>query len=158
MRNRRASRWGLRWAGLLVAVAMAPAAPVAPLVPAADTEAIRATSQAKIKAANEILAMCREFLIAPPGERGAPPPLEVAEQIQLWSRVLTDAKLEAATTHDERIQVLTEAFDRAKGYESEIKDLVGNEASGLNKITASKATYYRVDAEGRLLREKELKN
>jgi len=131
MRNRRASRWGLRWAGLLVAVAMAPAAPVAPLVPAADTEAIRATSQAKIKAAN---------------------------QIQLWSRVLTDAKLEAATTHDERIQVLTEAFDRAKGYESEIKDLVGNEASGLNKITASKATYYRVDAEGRLLREKELKN
>ena len=158
MRSRRATRWGLRCAGILIGASLAPAASNTPMIPVADTEAIRAASQAKIKAASEILAMCREFLIAPPGERGTPPPLEVAEQIQQWSRVLTDAKLEAANNHDERVQVLTEAFERAKGYDAEIKDLIGNEASGLNKITAAKATYYRVDAERRLLREREAQN
>ncbi len=116
--------------------------------------AVRASSQAKIKAATEILAMCREFLVAPPGERGTPPALEVAEQIQYWSRQLTDAKLEAADDHDERIKILTEAFERAKGLRGRDQGSRRQRGVGLNKLTAAKATYYRADAEARLLREK----
>ena len=132
---------------------MAPANP-ADALPDADSDALREASQTKVKAATEILAMCREFLVAPPGERGAPPPLEVAEQIQYWSRQLTEARLEAAQNKDERLKILTEAFDRAKGFDSEVKELAGNEASGLTKLSAAKATYYRVDAEVHLLKEK----
>ena len=151
MPSRRADRWGLRCGGLLVAVALAPADPAQE--PLSTDAPVQATAEAKIKAAEEVLAMCREFLIAPPGERGTPPPFEVAEQIQLWSRHLTDARLEAAGDHAERVKILTEAFDRAKGFETEIKDLAGNEASGLTKLTATKAIYYRADAEARLARE-----
>ena len=155
MRNRRAARWGLRCAGVLVAVAMAPADPEAPVQkPAQVSDAAREKSQAKVKAASEVLAMCREFLVAPPGERGMPAPFEVAEQIQYWSRQLTEARLEAVTDHDERVKILTEAFERARGFETEIKDLAGNEASGLTKLSAAKALYYSADAEIRLIREK----
>ncbi len=154
MRNHRMSRWGIWLGGLLVGSALAPASPTLPQPRQEVAAAIRESAQAKVKAATEILAMCREFLIAPPGERGTPAPLEVAEQIQYWSRQLTEARLEAAENKDERIKILTEAFDRAKGFEAEVKDLAANEASGLTKLTGAKATYYRVDAEGRLIREK----
>ncbi len=157
MRNQRASRRGLMWACLLIAASLAPSAPPGPVLDA-NSDAIKAAAQAKIKAANEILAMCREFLIAPPGERGTPAPLEVAEQIQFWSRQLTEARLEAAEDKDERLKILTEAFDRAKGFDSEVKELTGNEASGLTKLSAAKATYYRVDAEVQLLKEKSAAN
>ena len=153
MRSGRVARGGLGGGLFLVAAALAPAAPTAPPQAPADVEASRA-AQAKIKAATEILAMCREFLVAPPGQRGTPAPVEVAEQIQLWSRNLTDARLEAAADRAERLQILAEALDRAKGYENEIRDLATNEESGLTKLTAAKASYYRADAEARLLREK----
>ena len=151
MPSRRMDHWGFRCGGLLVAVALAPTPPAQE--PSSTNAPVRATSEAKVKAAEEVLAMCREFLIAPPGERGTPLPFEVAEQIQLWSRNLTDAHLEATDDHAERIKILTEAFDRAKGFEAEIKDLAGNEASGLTKLSATKAIYYRADAEARLARE-----
>ena len=114
---------------------------------------VRTKAEAKIKAAEEVLAMCREFLIAPPGERVDHPGFEVAEQIQLWSRNLADARLEATQDHAERVQILTEAVERSRGFETEIGDLAGNEASGLTKLTAIKAKFYRADAEARLARE-----
>ncbi len=154
MRHQHAARWGFWCSGLLIVASMAPTQPWVD----ANDDAIREAAQAKVKAATEILAMCREFLVAPPGERGAPPPLEAAEQIQFWSRQLTEARLEAARDKDERLQILTEAFDRAKGFDSEVKDLAANEASGLTKLSAAKATYYRVDAEVRLLKEKAAAN
>ena len=158
MRSRRASRWGLGCAGVLAIAALAPAAPLpagAEPAPAAQAKAAAArdAAQAKVKAATEVLAMCREFLVAPPGQRGTPPPIEVAEQIQSWSRALADAKLEAAATREERLAVLAEALERARVFEGEVKDLAGNEASGLTRLTAAKAAYYRADAEARLLRE-----
>ncbi len=153
MRTQRAGRWGLGWAGMLVAVALAPASPN-PQQPADVTEAIRTRAEAKVRAATEVLAMCREFLVAPPGEKGTPAPFEVAETIQFWSRQLTDAQLETVTDHDERVKILTEAFDRAKGFDAEIKELAGNEASGLTKLSAAKAVFYAADAEVRLIREK----
>ena len=159
MPNPRTSRWSLGFAGFVLAVALAPAAPSEPLSLATslqepDQKAVHELGQVKIKAATEILAMCREFLVAPPAEKGIPAAIDVAEQIQYWSRQLTDAKLEEADDAAERIKILTEEFDRAKGFEAEIKDLAGNEASGLNKLSAAKAAYYRADAEARLIREK----
>ena len=151
MLSRRADRWGFWCGGLLLAAGLAPATPTQE--PAAIDATVHAKADAKIKAAEEVLAMCREFLIAPPGERATPPPFEVAEQIQLWSRNLTDARLEATNDRAERIKILTEASERAKGFEVEIKDLAGNEASGLTKLTAHKAIYYRADAEAQLARE-----
>ena len=150
MRRRRADRWGLRCGGLLVAVALAP---TPSQEPAADGASIAAKNEAKIKAATKVLGMCREFLVAPRGELATPPPIEVAEQIQVWARHLTDARLEAVTDRAERIKILTEAAERARGLETEIKDLAGNEASGLTKLSAAKAHYYTADAEARLIRE-----
>lgn len=152
MASRRAARWGRWTAGVLTLAALAPASPQAEPRPSAT---IKEAAQAKVRAATEILTMCREFLVAPPGERGTPPPIEVAEQIQQWSRALTEAKLEAAEDRAARLAILTEALDRAKGFEGEVKDLTANEASGLTKLTAAKALYYRVEAEGRLIRERE---
>ena len=153
MRNRRGARWGLGCAGMLAMSALAPAEP--PQAPPQPSAAVKEAAQVKIRAATEILTMCREFLVAPPGERGTPPPVEVAEQIQQWSRALTDAKLEGAEDKAARLAILAEALDRAKGFEGEIKDLTANEASGLTKLTAAKAAYYRADAQGRLIRERE---
>ena len=156
MRSQRAARWGLGCAGLLAMTALAPATPPEPRtepVQAGPSAPVQAASEAKVKAATEILTMCREFLVAPPGQRGTPPAIEVAEQIQYWSRALTDAKLEAATSHEDRLKILSEAVDRAKGFEAEVKDLTGNEESGLTKLSFAKAVYYRADAQSRLIRE-----
>ena len=155
MRSRRAERWGGWCAGALVAAAMAPAGPEPrPQKPAELPPEVRARAEAKVKAATEVLAMCREFLVAPPGERGAPAPFEAAEQIQFWSRQLTDARLELVADHDERVKILTEALGKARGFEAEIKELAANEASGLTKLSAAKAAFYSSDAEVRLARER----
>ena len=157
MRRILARQWGPWCVAALIAVSLAPAQPIGfrpDPDPRADDPAVRAAVAAKIKAATEILAMCREFLVGPPGERGTPTALESAEEIQFWSRQLTDAKLEAADDRADRIKILAEAFDRARGYEAEIKDLAGNEASGLTKLSAARANFYRAEAEARLLREK----
>ena len=106
----------------------------------------------KIRAASDILDMYRAFLVAPPGERLVPPAVEAAEQVQTWSRVLTDAKLEAATTRDERIKLLTEERDRAREFETQVKNLADAEEAGTMRVSTAKAAYYRADAEARLAR------
>ena len=157
MRHTSMKSRGTGVAMVLIMASLAPAGPEPSRSAAAgraDDPAVRAAVQAKIRAATEILAMCREFLVGPPGERGTPSPLESSEQIQFWSRQLADARLEATDDPAERVKILAEAFDQAKGYEAEIKDLATNEGSGLNKLSAARATFYRADAEARFVREK----
>ncbi len=134
---------------LAILAALAPAPLAAD--PASDA---RKAAEARVAAAKEVLDLSREFLVAPPGAKGVPTPLDSAEQIQFWARQLADARLELAENRDDRVAVLAGEVERARGFESEIKDLARNEASGLSKLSAVKATYYRVDAEARLAREK----
>ena len=158
MPSRRGLRWEIGCGVLLVATSLAPAEPRGPLTPAeptvarADADAVREAVQVKIKAATEILAMCREFLLAPPGAGGNS--VEIAEQIQYWSRELTDARLEGTDNHDERVAILTEAATRAREFEAQIKDLLGVDAKGMDKIAIAKAAFYRADLDVRLLRAK----
>ena len=136
-----------------VLAALAPAPRVAE--PTADT---RKAAETRVAAAQEVLDLCREFLVAPPGAKGGPTPLEAAEQIQFWNRQLADARLELAGKPEERVAILTGEVERARGFEAEVKDLARNEASGLSKLSAVKATYYRADAEVRLAKEKATRN
>ena len=147
MRDERATWWGARATGVLAAaLALAPAAP-----DEAD-EALRAAGLAKIRAAAEVLDIYREYLSAPPGENNITPRVEAAEQIQSWSRTLAEARLEAAATRDERIRLLTEETDRAREFETQVRNLAAGEGMGLTRMSTAKASYYRAEAEARLAR------
>lgn len=134
---------------LALFTALAPA----PLAPD-DASDLKALAQAKVKVAREILAQYREYLLAPPGEKGVPGSLEVAEQIRSWSRQLADARLEAAEDHAERLKILGEEVASAAEFAKLIKELVGVNATGMDKMSASKAEFSRLEAEVRLAREK----
>jgi hypothetical protein len=147
--NRIVTRVSLAIGSLALLAALAPA----PLAPD-DANDLKVLAQAKVKLAREILAQYREYLVAPPGEKGVPSSLEVAEQIQSWARQLADARLEAAENHAQRLTILGEEVASAKEFEKLVKDLVGGNAAGLDKMSARKAEYARLEAEVRLAREK----
>ncbi len=138
------------------ALALGLLAPAAALgaAPAPLDESFKAAAEARVKAAREVLALCRDFLLAPPRENGIPSRVEVAEEIQRWSRALAEARLEVAANRDERLAVLTEEVDRARDFAGEIKELARGGADGLTRLSFAKAEYYRADAEARLAREK----
>ena len=135
------------WVGLFALVAaLAPAAPDA-------AEDVRALSRSKVKVAEQILAQYREYLIAPPGERGLPAPLEVAQEIQGWTHKVFEARLEAADAA-ERLNILAEEVKATLQFEEQVKALVGGNPTGLDRMAASKAEFVRLEAETRLAREK----
>jgi hypothetical protein len=130
-------------------------AALAPAPPAPDAAGdLKVLAEAKVKLAREILAQYREYLVAPPGEKGVPAPLEVAEQIQSWARQLADTRLEAAEGHAHRLVILGEEVASAKEFEKLVKDLVGGNAAGMDRMSARKAEFARLEAEVRLAREK----
>jgi hypothetical protein len=147
--NRIVMRVSMAIGSLALVAALAPA----PLAPD-DASDLKALAQAKIKLAQEILAQYREYLVAPPGEKGIPAPLEVAEQIQSWARQLADARLEAAEDHAKRLTILGEEVASAREFEKLVKELVGGNAAGLDRMSARKAEFARLEAEVRLAREK----
>jgi hypothetical protein len=132
---------------LLAALAPAPRSPE-------GVDDWKSLSRVKVKVAREILAQYREYLVAPPGEKGVPAMLEVAEQIQSWSRQLVDARLDAAADKAERLTILGEEVASAREFEKVVKELVGGGAAGLDQLSARKAEFARLDAEVRLAREK----
>jgi hypothetical protein len=132
---------------LAVTTALAPA-------PQQPDPAVKALAQAKLDIARRILDQCKEWLVAPPGTKEIPAPLEAAEEIQYWVRQVADARLDLAENRAQRLAILEEEVKQAKIFESEVKDLAAGEASGLTKVAAAKAEFARVDTELRLAREK----
>jgi len=147
--NRTGKRLSMAFGSLALIAALAPA----PLAPD-DAGDLKALAQAKVKLAREILAQYRAYLVAPPGEKGIPATLDVAEQIRSWTRQLADARLEAAETKAERLAILAEEVASAKEFLTLVKELVGGGAAGMDKISYRKADYARLEAEVRLAREK----
>src|SRR5947209_8385459 len=147
--NRTRKQASLAIGSLALAAALAPAPPAPD-----DASDLKSLAQARVKVAREILAQYREYLVAPPGEKGIPAPLDVAEQIRSWSRQLADARLEAAEDHAERLKILGEEVASAAEFEKLVKELVGGNATGLDKLSARKSEFARLEAEVRLAREK----
>ncbi len=160
MRNHQSSRWGWLGSSWLILASLAPAGPTLPASQApegkADADAIRAATQAKITAGTAVLAKLRQSLVAPPA--GLAGPRGIPDRICAWSSRLTDAKLEAAATHDARVKVLSEALDHAKQLEPWLKELYEAEACGLVSEDLDIAAFHRADVEVRLLREQSRPN
>ncbi len=145
--NRREALAGL---GLFAAVSALGAAPADPI-----SSTLKAQGEAKLKAAREILDYCREALIAPPqgGARGETSS-DVVDDIERWSRVVVETRLELAANRDERLAILGEEVKRSGAFADEIRELIKGESSGLSKLSLAKADFYRLDAEIRLASEK----
>jgi len=139
--------------GLLALASSLAPAPQAPTDPARDPRAI---SREKAAICRRMVDYYRESIKAPPRNVD---PLGPAgryaadyEPIELWSRRLADAGLEAAADAGERAAILQGEVDRIGKFSGEIAEM-GRDSPEW-KVVADRVGYYRLDAEYRLAREK----
>jgi hypothetical protein len=135
---------------LIAALAPAPQAPekVGPL---------RELAEARAKVCERMLDFYRESLKAPVPRGGvAQEPQERYaagyEPIELWSRRLVDAKLDAAKGPGDRVAILAAEVERIKKFAADVKGVAAAEPEW--KIVADKVEFYLLDAEYRLEKEK----
>ena len=114
-------------------------------------------AEARVKVCERMLDYYRESMKAPPapGDPVQVPADRYAagyEPIQLWSRRLVDAKLDAAADLEGRLGILAAEVDRIKTFEVGVKEMAKNEPEW--KVVADRIEFYRLEAEFRLAKEK----
>jgi hypothetical protein len=147
--NRIGKRASLALGSLALIAALAPA-PQAPV----EVGEVKALAEARVKVGRKILDYYKELLLAPPAGKDGPTIIEKADQIQNWSRLVADARLDTADRREERIAILSEEVTRARDFEKELKALVPGEPSGPLRFMADKAEFFRLEIETRLAKEK----
>ncbi len=149
-RNRQASAiFGL----LALASSLAPA-PQAPATPPREPKVI---AESKAEVCRRMVDYYRATLQAPP--RGGVEPLSPAdryaagyEPIELWSRRLADARLDATADPAGRAAILQAEVDRIGKFSGDVQQMARDAPEW--KFVADRLEYYRLDAEYRLAMEK----
>jgi hypothetical protein len=118
---------------------------------------LKELAEARAKVCERMLDYYRESLKAPPAPGNAvqsPGDRYAAgyEPIELWSRRLIDAKIDAAADLDARIVILASEVERINKFASELKEIAKNEPEW--KVVSDRVEFYRLEAEYRLAKEK----
>jgi hypothetical protein len=147
--TRRGSQVALALGLFGLIAALAPAPRQAPTGPGS----LKELAEAKAKVARSIAEFYADPRLAAQDAKGPLPGLPAVDSVEFWMRRSVDASLDAATSRDDRIAILTQDLERTKAIEARLKAIVEN-TPGLAKIDTFKAEYYRLDAEYRLAKEK----
>jgi hypothetical protein len=96
----------------------------------------------------------REVLKAPPKPNVEPQQTyaEGYEPIELWSRRLADARLDAAANAEERVSILAGEVERIRKFSGDIKEIANTQNEW--RSVADRVEFYELDAEYRLAKEK----
>src|SRR3954452_3389050 len=121
--TRHPSRAALALGTFALVAALAPA-PQAPDKPGP----LRELAGARVKVCERMLDFYRESFRAPPVAGAAPqspadPYAANYEPLELWSRRLADARLDAAAGPDERVAILAGEVERIKKFAGELKEM-----------------------------------
>jgi hypothetical protein len=144
------SRVALVLGSLAMIAALAPA-PQGPDVVLAGS--LKGLAESKAAVARKIADFFADPRLAAMDVKGDGRGVPGTDQVELWTRRVVDARLDAASDHDQRIAILTEDFERTKAIEARIK-AIADDVPGFAKLDSFKAEYYRLDAEYRLAKEK----
>jgi hypothetical protein len=141
-----------------VALALGPLALVAGLAPsprAADEAAtLKNLAVARAAVARKVADFFADPRLAAMDAKGENRAMPGADQVEVWTRRVVEARLDAATNRDERVAILTQDLERTRAIETRLKAIAEDEP-GLAKLDALKGEYYRLDAEYRLASEKD---
>lgn len=150
MKTRRGSHVALALGSLAVFAALAPA----PQEVARDKAGqLKTLAEARASVARKIADFFADPRLAALEVRGEGRGVPGTDQVEVWTRRVVDAKLDAAPGRDERVAILQQDVERTKAIEARIKALA-DDAPGFAKLDSFKAEYYRLDAEYRLAKEK----
>jgi hypothetical protein len=142
---------------LALIAALAPAPQQQVKVPQAEdltkAMAIAALAEAKAVVARKIADFFADPRLVELEGKGIIRGIPGADQVEIWTRRVVDAKLDAALNVEARIAILQEDLGRTKAIEARLKAIADAEP-GMAKLDSLKAEYYRLDAEYRLAKEK----
>jgi hypothetical protein len=148
--NRNRSRIALVLGSLALIVALAPAPQE---LVQAKVGQLKDLANAKAAVARKIADFFADPRLAAMDVKGDGRGIPGTDQVELWTRRVVDAKLDAAPDRDQRIAILTEDVERTKAIEARLK-AIADDVPGFAKLDSFKAEYYRLDAEYRLAKEK----
>jgi len=118
-----------------------------------ETSALKKLAEARAAVARKIADFFADPRLAALDGKAEGRGIPGADQVEIWTRRVVDARLDAATDRDQRIAILTEDLERTKAIETRLK-AIADEVPGFTKLDSIKAEYYRLDAEFRLAKEK----
>ena len=150
MRPRHGSRLSLALGSFSLLAALAPA-------PREQDQAgpSRELASARAKLCERMVDYYREAQKNPPkpNNQDADAYLATYEPIELWSRRLADARLEAAKAPEERVAILAGEVERLKKIAGDLRELA--QTAQTIRVLADTMTFHQLDAESRLAREKD---
>jgi hypothetical protein len=151
MKTRHRSRVALILGSLALIAALAPAPQEAAKV---QVDRLKELAEARATVCRRMVDYYRESLKGPPKPNRDPDDWYAAsyEPIELWTRRLVEARLDAAAGPDERIAILASEVERIDKFSGEIRAIA--DANPSLKVIADQVDFGRLEIEFRLTKEK----